>query len=120
MKYTDILLRIGVAFAFLYPPLNALTDPYSWIGYFPSFLIDRGVPEMVLLHTFGFFEVVLALWILSGKRIFWPSVVAAAMLMAIVAVNLGDFQVLFRDLSIAGAALALALMHRPGSSKVAS
>ena len=103
-----IALRIGVAFAFLYPPINALFDPYSWLGYFPAFM--RGiVPDMVLLHAFGVFEIVIALWILSGIRIRYPSVVATLVLCAIVLFDSNNFAVLFRDLSIATASLALAL-----------
>ena len=34
-----LLLRIGAALAFLYPPLSALFgDPYTWLGYFPPFV----------------------------------------------------------------------------------
>lgn len=117
MRHADILLRLSVAFAFLYPPINALFDPYSWTGYFPPLLLDSGISETVLLHTFGLIEVALALWILFGKRIFWPSLAAAAGLVAIVVMNLGDFQVLFRDFSIALAAFALAFMHRPGAGE---
>jgi uncharacterized membrane protein YphA (DoxX/SURF4 family) len=112
MRTADLLLRLSVALAFLFPPVNALIDPYSWVGYFPSFIRDLG-PELVLLHIFGVIEVVIGLWILSGRRIFIPSVAATALLVLIVVTNLGDFQVLFRDLSIAGAALALAVMNRP-------
>jgi hypothetical protein len=112
LRFVDYLLRAAVAFAFLYPPLNALTTPYNWIGYFPAF--TRGfVDEMVLLHAFGALEVVLALWILSGWRIFYPSVAAALALGAIVALNLSEFPVLFRDIPIAFAAVALALLHLP-------
>ncbi len=110
---TELLLRLGVAFAFLYPPVNAIIDPYSWVGYFPSFVRDLG-PEMAILHIFGVIEVIIGLWILSGRKVFLPSVAATVMLLAIVVFNLGDFQVLFRDLSIAAMALSLALMHRPG------
>lgn len=107
-KTANVLLRIGVAFAFLYPPLNAIGDPNSWIGYFPSFL--RGyVPDLVLLHSFGAVEVIIALWLLSGWRIVWPSILAAAMLCAIVAFNITELQVVFRDLSIAAMAAALAV-----------
>ena len=107
-----LILRIGVAFAFLYPPISALSDPYSWIGYFPHFL--RGyVPDMVLLHGFGLIETAIALWILSGKRIFWPSLAAVAMLVTIVAMNGFEFELLFRDLSIAAAALALVVVSYP-------
>lgn len=105
----DFILRAGVAFAFLYPPLGAFINPDSWIGYFPPF--SRGfVPDLVLLHAFGFVEVVLALWILSGWRIFWPSAAATVMLVAIVAFNRPEFEVIFRDLSIAAMALSLAVV----------
>ena len=102
------LLRIGVAFAFLYPPLDALANPDSWIGYFPPFLLASGVPDAVLLHGFGIVEIIIAAWILSGWRIEWPAAIAAVMLAAIVALNSAQFEILFRDLSIAFAAAALA------------
>jgi uncharacterized membrane protein YphA (DoxX/SURF4 family) len=106
------ILRAGVTFAFLYPPINALMNPFDWIGYFPGF--TRGiVPDMVLLHSFGAVEVIIALWILWGRKIFWPSVLATVMLVAIVAFNLSNFVVVFRDLSIAAASLSLALMNIP-------
>ena len=120
-KRVNLLMRAGVAFAFLYPPLDALLDPYSWIGYLPQFArLPAGqaggfVPDLVLLHSFGALEVVIALSILFGKKIFWPSLVATAILIAIVLLNLQDFQVVFRDISIAAMSLALALdaLRRP-------
>lgn len=116
MRFTgisDLLLRLGLAFAFLFPPVNALRDPYSWIGYFPSFVHDMLPNDMIVLHAFGIIEVVIGLWILSGRKIFVPCIVAAVMLIAIVLFNLGDFQILFRDVTIALMALALAAAHRP-------
>ena len=112
MRTADFLLRLGVAFAFLYPAINAFFDPYSWVGYFPSFVRDIA-PELILLHLFGLIEIVIALWILSGKRIFLPSAAATAMLLVIVVFNLSDFQVLFRDVAIAAMALSLAVLNRP-------
>ena len=111
-RLAKFILRAGVAFAFLYPPINALANPFDWIGYFPSF--TRGiVPDMVLLHAFGAVEVVIALWILWGRKIFLPAALATVMLVAIVAFNLNNFVVVFRDLSIATASLSLALMSMP-------
>lgn len=115
MRFTgiaDLLLRIGLAFAFLFPPANALMDPYSWVGYFPQFMHNAST-DMIVLHVFGAVEVVLALWILSGRKIFVPCIIAAAVLLLIVIFNAGDFQILFRDVSIALMALALAASHRP-------
>src|SRR3990167_6807314 len=99
-RIANLALRIGVAFALLYPPLNALIDPLAWIGYFPPFM--RGfVPDEVLLHAFGIVEVLLALWLLSGWRAHIPATVMAVLLFAIVVLNQGQFPVLFRDFSIA-------------------
>lgn len=109
-KLASIVLRAGVAFAFLYPPINALGDPYAWIGYFPPF--TRGyVPDEVLLHAFGIVEIVIALWILSGWRVFWPSLTATAMLLGIVVFNVPNFQVLFRDLAIAAMPFSLVVIN---------
>lgn len=105
---SNLFLRVGVAFAFLYPPFDALSNPDSWIGYFPKFLHST-FSDAVLLHGFGILEVIIALWILSGKKIFWPSLAAGLMLVAIVFYNLNNFDVLFRDLAIATMAFALAL-----------
>jgi hypothetical protein len=106
-----LLLRVGVAFAFLYPPLSAIFgDPYTWFGYFPAFLTGY-VPDLVLLHAFGAVEAVIALWILSGYKIFVPSLLATLMLAGIVVFNVSQFDVVFRDLSIACMALALALIN---------
>ncbi len=103
------LVRLGVAFSFLYPPIAAYFDPYSWIGYFPSFM--KGfLPDELLLHSFGILEIIIGLWILSGIRIFIPSAIAAIMLFLIVLFNWPQLDVLFRDISIALAAVALAVM----------
>jgi hypothetical protein len=104
-----MLMRAGLAFVFLYPAVNALSNPDSWIGYFPRVLRDAGIPEEVLLHGFGAIEVVLALWLLSGWKIFWPALLAAVSLGVIVVVNPNQFEVLFRDVGLAALALGLAV-----------
>jgi len=104
-----LLLRAGVAFSLLYPPYAALLDPVSWAAYFPAFVRALPIETTVLLHAFGVLEVVLALWLLSGWRIRFPAALTALLLVAIIAVNLNQFEVLFRDVSIAAMAIALAL-----------
>jgi len=108
-QQVHVVLRIGTAFAFLYPPIRALNDPISWISYFPQVIRSLPFDSLVLLHGFGIIEIVLALWILSGWRIRVPAVLATGMLLAIVMFNVADFDVLFRDLSLAALTLALAL-----------
>lgn len=118
----SILLRIGVAFAFLFPAVSAVFDPYSWIGFFPPFILAY-VPteesQLILLHVFGASEVVIALWLLSGWRIFVPSILAAAYLLAIVCLNTPQFLITFRDLSIMFMALALAAMSARRAPSIA-
>jgi uncharacterized membrane protein YphA (DoxX/SURF4 family) len=111
-RTVDLILRVGLAFAFLYPPLDAIADPYSWIGYFPSF-VHGILPDMVLLHAFGALEIVIALWLLSGWKVFWPALAALVLLLAIVVFDSSDFQILFRDVAIASIALALMVWHAP-------
>lgn len=111
--FVHLTLRVGVAFSLLYPPFAALQDPISWAAYFPSFVSALPLDTIVLLHIFGAIEVALALWILSGWRIRLPALITALLLIAIVAVNPAQFDVLFRDLSIAAMALALALWPPP-------
>src|SRR4051812_42810767 len=105
----DLVLGIALAFSLLYPPLSALGDSASWIGYIPSFVLALWpFSDVALLHTFGAIEIILALWILSGWRIWIPAALAALILLVIVATNTNQFIVLFRDLSIAGLAVGLA------------
>ena len=115
----SLLLRVALAFAFLYPPVAAIADPVAWISYFPPFLLDSGIPPFVLLHGFGVVEVALALWLLFphiprralGLDVEYPAFAAAAILLAIVAFNWAQLDVLFRDVSLAAAAFALGLLH---------
>ncbi len=102
-----LFLRVGVAFALLYPACAAIGDPVSWASYFPPFLRELPLETTTLLHAFGVLEVVLALWILAGWHIRVPTVVTTMLLLAIVGLNLNQFDVLFRDLSIAAMSLAL-------------
>lgn len=108
----DFLLRLGVAFAFLYPPVSAFIDPFAWLGYFPRFILDLPIEPTLILHAFGVFEIVIALWILFGKNIFIPTALAALSLVAIVLFNVSQMDVLFRDLTIATMALALLVFNR--------
>jgi hypothetical protein len=118
----EALLRVAVAFAFLYPAIDALFDPTSWLGYFPPAVtglfhlvsVPLKLSDTVLLHGFGLIEIALALWVLWAQNARVPALIMAAMLFAIVGFNLdpANFSVLFRDVSIAFSAVALALLPR--------
>ena len=116
---TERFLRVGLAFAFLYPAISAWFNPYAWIGYFPDFLLSfAGSYDMWLLHAFGVTEILIALWLLASRRVFWPSMLAAVYLVGIVVFNLNQLDVIFRDISILAMALALGLLNRSEVAKV--
>ena len=117
-RYAHLALRVGVSFAFLYPAIAAITDPDSWLGYFPQWIFSFiAIDPLLILHGFGIIEAVIALWILSGRHIRIPAALAAFLLLAIIAFNWSGLDVLFRDFSIACMALALALWPQARASE---
>jgi len=112
-KTISLILRLGLAFAFIYPAVAAFFDPFSWIGYFPQFVKEVVPNETLLLSSFGLVEIVIGVWILSGKYIFYPSVLAAAILLSIIVFNWSQLDVIFRDISILAIALALVITSSP-------
>ena len=110
----ELILRLGLAFTLLYPALSALRDPFSWVGYFPEFISIIPVDRIVPLYIFGVIQIILAVWILSGRKVFIPAIVTALMLFGIVLFNINQLDILFRDIVIAAAAIALALMTKGG------
>lgn len=107
-----LLMRLALVFAFVYPAVSAWFDPDTWIGYFPGFVLSlAGNQGELLLHAWGAIEILLALWVLFGVRVYVPSALMALALLAVVVANPAQFPILFRDLSLALAALSLALIN---------
>lgn len=102
----SFILRIALAFVFLYAALSSFASPNDWIGYMPRFM--RGiVPDQLLLAGFSVFEIVLSGWLLSGLYVRYAALLAAAMLAGIVALNPALLPITFRDIGLFIAALAL-------------
>lgn len=104
-----ILIRIGVATTLFYGAVAAFLAPSSWVGYLPDFALFFG-PAEVLLGVWGIAEVALGVWIVSGWRIQIPAAITALSLMLVIAFNINQMSVLFRDIGVAFAALALVLL----------
>lgn len=109
-------LRLGLAFVFLYAAISASFDPAAFAVYFPAFIpewaVDIGLP------FFAVYEVALALAFLTGTRTHGTALLATVTLVGIVVFNPGAFSVLFRNVAIACAALALASATRPERSRL--
>ena len=107
-KTVFLLLRIGVAFAFIYPAVSAFITPTNWIGFLPIFLATE-----TFLLLWGIVEIILGLWILSGKKIFIPSLLASLALIGVIVFNFTQIDILFRDVVILLVTISLAINSRP-------
>lgn len=105
-----VLLRLGIAFTFFYAAIFSFLNPNDWVGFFPIFL--RELFGAQLLNIFSFYELILGFWLLSGKYGFAASLISAATIAGIVVFNLGALDIVFRDVGLFFAALALAVLNR--------
>src|SRR3989344_2292471 len=117
-KISSLVLRFGLAFAFIYAAIAGFIDPNSWIGYFPNFTRSL-LPDTALLTLWGGYQVILGLWILYGKKIFTPSILASISLAGLIVTNFAVMDVVFRDVTILSASIALAIKNAPPTNKKA-
>ena len=111
-----LLLRLSIASVFLYAAVASTLQPYNWIGFIPQVFYGFAPPQ-ILLIGFSLFQLTLALWILSGWKAFFSSVLASVTLLGIITANFKDVDILFRDFAIFFAAIALAAISFHKSSK---
>jgi hypothetical protein len=107
-EVAKLSLRVGIAFVFLYAAVASTVSPENWVGYLPDFV--KIIPERTVLLAFSAYEVALAIWIATGRYSFYSGLVAAGTLLAITATNFAQIDVTFRDIGLALAAVALALL----------
>lgn len=100
-----LLLRLGLAFSFLYAGISSLLTPNDWLGYLPAFIPQAN--RLDLLKLFSVYEIGLGLWLLAGRYIKYAALLGALTLVGVVVVNLSIFSVTFRDVGLIFAALAL-------------
>lgn len=109
--YALLILRVGIAFVFIYAAVASFLTPNAWIGFFPQEM--RGiVPDETLLFGFSIFELILGVWLLSGFKLFYASVLASLATLGIIVTNLGAMDIIFRDVTILAACIALAIESR--------
>lgn len=107
----SLLLRVGLAFVFGYAATSALVIPDAWIGFYPQFI--RGlVPDQILLYGHSFFEILLSLWLLSGKKPFYAALFSGLWILGIILGTLDAFLITFRDVAIFLSAAALAVLSK--------
>ena len=107
----SIFLRIGLGFIFVYTSIAAFTNPNSWIGFVPDFVANF-ISKTSVLYAHDVINLSLGLWIWSGKKTFYASIAACIVLIVIILSNITAFELIFRDIGLFFAALALAILSK--------
>ncbi|HEX5448102.1 MAG TPA: hypothetical protein VFW90_02790 [Candidatus Saccharimonadales bacterium] len=105
-RYSRWLLQLGLAAVFLYAAINSIMHPANWTAYLPTFL-GTAIPPDTLVKIFAVYELVLTVWVLSGKYLKLAGLLYALTFAAILLINPHQFIVTFRDVGLLFMALAL-------------
>jgi len=109
----SFFLRAGLALVFLYAAISSFLNPSSWIGFIPLFLKNL-IDANLLLFAFSFYEIILGLWLLSNKSIFYASLFSALTMLGIIIPNFLALDIVFRDIAILFSAIALMILSYKG------
>src|SRR3954468_24118260 len=86
LNLARLCLRIGLATVFAYAAYEGFSSPDVFLRYIPSFVTNL-LDTKIFLPIFGFSEVLLALWLLSGIKIRFAAIFAFFLMAAIVGFN---------------------------------
>lgn len=105
----SFFLRLGISIPFLYAAISAWLQPESWVGFLPNWITSL-IPATLLLTGFSLYQLGLSLWLLWGKHLRYSAILAAVTLLGIIIANLTVLDIVFRDVGLFWAAVALAIM----------
>ncbi len=100
------MLRLGLASVFVAAAVSAYINPDLWVQYIPK-IVGPYVPTHTILYVFEVYELLLAFLILIKRKVSWAALLAAITLLGIAILNIGNFMVVFENIGLAFAALAL-------------
>ncbi len=113
----QLLLRVGLAFTFLYAAWSSFQNPINWIGFFPQSILalfSAAFSPQQVLTGFSLLEAAIGILLLLGSKLVLVSLVAVFFLAGIIWFNLGAMDIIFRDVGLLFAALALFALARKG------
>ncbi|MDO8509202.1 MAG: hypothetical protein Q7S27_05980 [Nanoarchaeota archaeon] len=109
-------IRIGLAFVFLYAGIGIITNPDSWIGFVPK-IVSKFMSTYVVLYSHAILDIILGVWLIYGKRVFYASILCSLNLLSIIIFNAGSMDIIFRDISILFSSLALGILSYGQANK---
>lgn len=107
----SFLLRSGLAIVFLYAAISSLLSPDRWVGFVPGFM-ENIISRENFLIIFSIYEIILSVYLLSNRRIFLVSILSSITLLFILAINVVQLDILFRDIAILFMSLALLALSK--------
>lgn len=113
LRYSQLSLRIGLAFVFLWFGVDAFIQPEYWVhGWMPEFVqrmvVGIGMGTENAMFLLGMFEVIVAVSIATGFFMRYFAAAAAVLVAGIIAVH-GFNEVVIRDVGIVAGLVALVL-----------
>lgn len=105
----SFFLRSGLAIVFFYAAISAFLNPLAWIGFIPIF-VQSLIPPNIFLNIHSIGNIIIGLWLLSNKRIFYASILSSLAMLSIIIFNLNALDIVFRDITILFAAISLAIL----------
>ncbi len=108
-KIISLLLRFGIAFSFIYVAVSAFLNPTNWLGFIPDFL-TFGFNKELFLKFHATIDLILGLWLISGRKPFYASILSSIILFGIIILNIGSMEIIFRDVSILLMAIAFSVV----------
>ncbi len=111
VRFAILLLSIGLAITYFYAAISGLQHPSDWIGFFPPFLRDNPLAG-TMLTGFSIFEIILGVWLISGIRTVLAAVISTLLMIGIMVATPDSLVITFRDIGLAFASMALAVLAR--------
>ena len=103
-------LRVALAIPFLFAAIDATLQPEAWVGFIPFFL--RNIfPEILLLGAHTLLDFTLAVWLISGWKTKEAAIFSALTLLTIIVANITALEIVFRDVGLLLAAVALGVLQ---------
>lgn len=106
----SLLIRVGLAFVFVYAAYSAFKTPAAWLSFIPEFS-EKFIKPKISLDIISMLQIYLAIWLLTGKYVKYSAIVSAGFLGGLMVFNPEDFLITFRDIAIIFACGALFLLH---------
>lgn len=108
-KYSQLVLRVGLAFVFLWFGYAQVTGPDAWVGLIPAFITNlTGFSAHTFVLLNGSLEIIGGILLVFG---FFTRIVAFLFFLHMISIvfGLGLTDIGVRDVGLASACLSLAL-----------